>query len=174
MSPPSPAYVNRALFWLVTTTAVYVLMNGAQLFETILIVPSWTAAPPASLGMFQGPYRLDFKAFWIVLHSLHELTLMLALAFCWHLTTVRRWLLVLVTVHVAVRAWTIVYFAPTIIAFQNMPYSPTIDPGLVEQAARWRALNIVRVALFMAVNLGLVPLIVRVERMRGAAAHEAR
>ena len=65
MSAASVAYLKRALFWLVTTTAMYLLMNGAQIFETALIVPAWTAAPPASLGMFQGPYRLDFKAFWI-------------------------------------------------------------------------------------------------------------
>jgi hypothetical protein len=103
MSMPSPGYVTRALLWLVTTTAVYLLMNGAQIFETLLIVPAWTAAPPASLGLFQGAYGLDFKAFWIVFHSLHEITFILALAFCWKLKTVRHWLLALLVVHMAVR-----------------------------------------------------------------------
>lgn len=59
----SPRYLKRALFWLVTTTAMYFLMNGAQIFETVLIVPKWTAAPPASLAMFQGEFGLDFKTF---------------------------------------------------------------------------------------------------------------
>jgi hypothetical protein len=77
MGTPSSSYLKRALFWLVTTTAVYLLMNGAQIFETVLIVPAWTAAPPASLGMFQGEYGLDFKTFWIVFHSLHEITFIL-------------------------------------------------------------------------------------------------
>ena len=61
----SPRYLRRALVWLVATTAIYLLMNGAQIFETALIVPAWTAAPPASLAMFQGEFRLDFKTFWI-------------------------------------------------------------------------------------------------------------
>ena len=39
MSTPSASYLRRSLFWLVATTAVYLLMNGAQLFETALIVP---------------------------------------------------------------------------------------------------------------------------------------
>jgi hypothetical protein len=65
--------------------------------------------------------------------------------------------------------WTVAYFAPTIIAFQNMPPSPTIDPVLVRKAAQWRHLNIVRVALFVAVNLAMFPLILRVQALRGSA-----
>jgi hypothetical protein len=169
MSMPSPGYVTRALLWLVTTTAVYLLMNGAQIFETLLIVPAWTAAPPASLGLFQGAYGLDFKAFWIVFHSLHEITFILALAFCWQLKTVRHWLLALLVVHMAVRVWTFVYFAPTVIRFRSMPPSPGIDPALIQEAARWRTLNLVRVALFMAVNLALLQPIYRVAHLLSAS-----
>jgi hypothetical protein len=169
MSTSSTNYSKRALFGLVTTTTVYLLMNGAQIFETVLIVPAWTAAPPASLGMFQGGSGLDFKTFWIVFHSLHEITFILALVLCWKLPGIRRWLLGLLVVHIAVRAWTLVYFAPTIIAFQQLPPSSTVDPALVRAAARWRNLNIVRVVLFMAVNLALLPLIFRVGRMLGAS-----
>ena len=39
-------------------------MNGAQIFETVLIVTAWTAAPPASLALFQGEFGLDFKTLW--------------------------------------------------------------------------------------------------------------
>ena len=165
----SRPYLARALFCLVTTTAVYLLMNGAQLFETLLIVPAWTAAPPASLGMFQGPYRLDFKVFWIVFHSIHELTFIAALVACWRLARIRQWLLALLVVHIAVRVWTVAYFAPTIIAFQQMPASPGIDPGLVAEAARWRHLNAIRVLLFVAVNLALLVPVYRVAKMRCAS-----
>jgi hypothetical protein len=168
----SSRYLKRALFWLVTTTALYLLMNGAQIFETALIVPAWTAAPPASLAMFKGEFALDFKAFWIVFHSLHELTFILALVFSWKLRVVRRWIVALLIIHMAVRVWTVAYFAPTIIAFQSMPYSPTIDPVLVEKAARWRTMNIIRVMLFMAVNGALLPVIYRVARMLGTAERE--
>ncbi len=92
MADPSAAYLTRALSWLAVTTSLYLLMNGAQIFETLLIVPAWTAAPPASLGMFQGDHRLDFKTFWIAFHSIHELTFILALVFCWRLVRVARML----------------------------------------------------------------------------------
>ena len=34
----SHEYLTQGLLWLVTTTALYCLMNGAQIFETALIV----------------------------------------------------------------------------------------------------------------------------------------
>jgi hypothetical protein len=170
----SPRYLKRALFWLVATTALYFLMNGAQIFETALIVPAWTAAPPASLAMFQGEIGLDFKIFWIVFHSLHELTFILALVYTWKLRVVRPWILTLLIIHIAVRVWTIAYFAPTIIAFQSMPYSATVDPALVAKAAQWRTMNIVRVMLFMAVNVALLPAIYRAARMLGTAELETK
>ena len=163
-------HLTQGLLWLVTTTALYFLMNGAQIFETALIVPSWTASPPESLGIFQGNHRLDFKEFWIVFHSLHEVTFILALVFCWNIQGVRNWLLVLLSAHIGVRIWTIVYFAPTIFAFQQVPYVPGIDPDLVAKATRWRNLNCLRVAIFMAINLALLPVIFRVARMLAAVA----
>jgi hypothetical protein len=81
-------------------------------------------------------------------------------------------MLVLFIIHMAVRAWTLAYFAPTIIGFQSMPPSSGIDPALVQKAARWRNLNLVRVAIFMVVNLVLLLPGQRVARMLADA--EAR
>jgi hypothetical protein len=166
----SSSYLTNATLALVVTTGLYFVMNGAQIFETALIIPAWTAAPPASLGMFQGPYRLDFKVFWIALHSLHELTFILALVLCWRLPDVRNWLVILFVAHIAVRVWTVLYFAPTVIAFQGIPYSATIDQDLVTKAAHWRNLNYLRVGVFIAINIALVPVIFRIVRMLSSVA----
>lgn len=78
----------------------------------------------------------------------------------------RRWLPLLLCAHIAVRVWTIAYFAPTIIAFQQMAYSSTIDPpALVEKEAQWRNLNYLRVLMLMAVSLALIRPTVWVGRM---------
>ena len=149
-------------------------MNGAQIFETVLIVPAWTAAPPASLAMFRGEFGLDFKRFWIAFHSLHELTFIAALVFSWRLKGVRQWVLALLIIHIAVRVWTVAYFAPIIIAFQGTPHSAAIDPALVKKAAEWRNLNIIRVILFGAVNGALLVAVYRVARMLCASRPENR
>jgi hypothetical protein len=168
MNTLSDKYISRAALWLMTTTLVYFLLNGAQLFETTLIVPAWTSNPPESFYIFQGPYGLDFQVFWIIFHSIHEVTFILAIIFCWKLKNVRTWLLILFAVHMAVRIWTIAYFAPNIIEFQQMPYSQTSDLELLQQTIGWKNLNYLRVALFIAVSLGLIPLLNQVLRLKYA------
>lgn len=143
---------------LLVTTVAYLLLNGAQLFETAVLVPVWTAAPPASLHLFQGHYGLDFKVFWIVAHSLHELTFLAALVLNWKMPFRRRVLLGILVVHIAVRAWTLLYFAPVIISFQQMPAADSVDQALLQKAVLWRKLNLVRVAVFLLLSFAIIPL----------------
>lgn len=143
---------------LLVTTIAYLMLNGAQLFETAVLVPVWTAAPPASLHLFQGPHGLDFKVFWIVAHSLHELTFLAALALNWKLPSRRRVLLAVLLVHLGVRGWTLLYFAPVIISFQQIPAMGIADNALLQKAARWRDLNLIRVTIFMVLSFVLIPL----------------
>ena len=150
-------YVLRAELWLLITTLMYFLMNGAQIFETAVIVPKWTASPPESFQLFKGNYGLDFKAFWIGLHSVHEFTFILAIIFCWKLE-IRNWLLILFALHFAVRVWTLIYFAPNIIEFQKIANATGFGTDLLSRAALWRNLNYIRVGIFVAISIGLIPL----------------
>ncbi len=52
---------SKATHWLFYSICAYFLMNGAQLWETALMVPAWTVAPPSSLIVFQKPYALDLR-----------------------------------------------------------------------------------------------------------------
>ena len=158
-------YLSRAETWLFITTLIYFLMNGAQLFETAVIVPKWTASPPESFQMFKGKYGLDFKPFWIVLHSIHEFTFILAIIFCWNLQ-IRNWLLLLFTIHFAVRVWTLMYFAPGIIEFQKIANTANAGSALQNKVTLWRKLNYLRVWLFIAVSIGLIPLCVKLIHLK--------
>jgi hypothetical protein len=149
---------SKADLWLFIAISAYFIMNGAQLWETAIMVPAWTAEPPASLVFFQEPYALDFKVFWIVVHSIHEVLFILALFFNWRIPGRKIPLLLLFVAHVGVRAWTLMYFAPTIIEFQQIPASATVDQELVEKAAQWRNMNYLRVGIFFIINISLIPL----------------
>lgn len=162
----STNYVSRARTWLIITTLVYIFMNGAQLFETAVIVPKWAASPPESFRMFSGEYGLDFKAFWIALHSVHEITFILALVFCWKLKAIRNGLLVLFLIHIAVRVWTILYFAPNIIEFQQIANTAYEGSDLLSRATTWKNLNYIRVGIFFAVSLGLIPLCIKMMKLK--------
>lgn len=166
MNNITASYILRAEIWLFITTLVYFLMNGAQIFETAVIVPKWTASPPESFQIFKGPYRLDFKRFWIIMHSIHEITFIVAIIFCWKMEPIRNWLLVLFVIHFAVRVWTLLYFAPGIIEFQKLANTTDIETDLFNKASLWRTLNYIRVGLFIAVSLALIPACIKIMNLQ--------
>ncbi|TSJ42098.1 transposase [Fluviicola chungangensis] len=154
-------YLSRADMWMLITTLTYFLMNGAQLFETAVLVPKWTANPPESFSYLIDRNGASLKTFWIVFHSLHELTFILAIVFCWKIMPIRNGLLILFAVHFAVRVWTLSYFAPNIIEFQKIAEGLNSATDLVKRANVWKTLNYVRVGLFIAVSIGFIPLLWR-------------
>jgi hypothetical protein len=91
---------NRPTQWLLACMVIYALMNGAQLFETAIIVPAWTRMPPETLQLFHSPYHLDFKSFWIALHSIHEVVFIIALILNWNNKSRRTPLLLLFIAHI--------------------------------------------------------------------------
>ncbi|MGX5819268.1 transposase [Chitinophaga lutea] len=158
--------ITRAELWLYITTLLYFLMNGAQIFETFVLVPKWTAAPPDNFPLLLDGHGASLKNFWIVLHSLHEVTFILAIVFCWKIDFARNWLLILFAVHFAVRVWTLAFFAPNIINFQKIAETKIAVEGLAAKVSLWQTLNYVRVAIFIAVSLGLIPLCLKLAGMR--------
>ncbi len=160
--------LSRAEIWLVITTLLYFLMNGAQVFETAVIVPKWSASPPESFQMLQGKYGIDLKTFWIVMHSIHEITFILAIIFCWNVDPIRNWLLILFAIHFAVRVWTLAYFAPNIIEFQKIHDTSHTEMDLLSRTTLWRTLNYIRVGIFMAVSIGLIPLCIRIMNLNSS------
>jgi len=159
-------YLTRAEIWLCITTLIYFLMNGAQIFETLVFVPKWTASPPDNFKLLLDGRGASLKFFWIIIHSLHEIIFILAIIFCWKIDPVRNWLLILFAVHFAVRAWTLSYFAPNIIDFQKIAEKQTLAKDLISRTSLWQTLNYIRVALFMAVSIGLIPLCIKLFNLR--------
>jgi hypothetical protein len=158
-------YLFRAEMWLLVTTLIYFIMNGAGIFETAVIVPKWTSNPPDSMKILGGEYGIDLKFFWIIMHSIHEITFIVAIVFCWHIPGVREWLLFLFASHFGIRVWTLAYFAPNIMAFQAMVNTNVYDANLKERANRWKNLNYIRTGLFIAISLGLVAVFLQVIAM---------
>ncbi len=133
-------------------------MNGAQIFETLVFVPKWTDSPPNNFKLLLDGQGTGLKTFWIVFHSIHEITFILAIVFCWEIELIRHWLLILFAIHFAVRIWTVSYFAPNIIRFQKIAETQSKEENLLSKASVWQKLNYLRVSIFMALSIGFIPL----------------
>ena len=165
MNELTPSILTRAESWLCLTALLYCVMNGAQIFETFLIIPKWSTAPPESLQYINGQFLPNLKTFWIVLHSLHEICFIVAIVFCWKLD-LRNSLLILFAVHFAVRTWTILYFAPNLMAFQSYASGEGNIANIIEKISLWRKLNYVRVGIFIALNIALIPIIIKLLHLK--------
>jgi hypothetical protein len=141
-------------------------MNGAQIFETLVFVPKWIDSPPDNFKLLLDGKGTSLKIFWIVFHSLHEIAFILAIIFCWKIDPVRNWLLILFAMHFAVRVWTLSFFAPNIIDFQKVAETPSLAKDLINRTSLWQMLNYVRVAIFIAISLGLIPLCIKLFSLR--------
>jgi len=159
-------YITRAEIWLCITTLLYFLMNGAQIFETLLFVPKWSSSPPYTFRFLLDGEGLSLKFFWIILHSLHEIAFILAIIFCWKIGPVRNWLLVLFIIHAAVRVWTLTFFAPNIIQFQNLASASSVPEQILTKISLWKTLNYIRVAVYIAVSIGFIPLCIKLFGLR--------
>ena len=159
-------YIFRAEAWLLITILIYFIMNGAGIFETAVLVPKWSSSPPESFQIFRGEHGIDLKIFWIVMHSVHEITFIVAIIFCWQIPGVRETLMLLFAVHFGVRVWTMAYFAPNIIEFQRIANTGEQAADLPFRTTRWRNLNYIRTFTFVAVSVGMVAVFVEVLGMQ--------
>lgn len=160
------SYLHRAEIWLCMATVIYFFINGAQIFETLVFVPKWSASPPESLKILSDGPGMSLKTFWILFHSIHEIVFIMAIVFCWKIDPVRNWLILLLIIHFSVRVWTLSYFAPNIIDFQNMAEDPSLKDKIATRISRWQFLNYIRVAVFIVVSIGFIPLCVKLFSMR--------
>lgn len=160
--------VARAEIWLCITTLLYFMMNGAQIFETLVFVPKWVSSPPENFKLLLDGKGVSLKIFWIVFHSVHEIAFILALVFCWKIDPVRNWLFILFIAHIAVRAWTLIFFAPNIIDFQKLAETSVIPENLAYRTSAWQKLNYIRVAIFIAISIGFIPLCIKVLNLRSS------
>ena len=53
---------------------------GGSVYEALVVYPAWSASPPASLALLQGPHAVDSTRFWILVHVCFEIALIAALA----------------------------------------------------------------------------------------------
>lgn len=159
-------YLMRAEIWMLVTTLFYFLINGAQVFETAVFVPKWAASPPETLKLLADRNGMSLKTFWILFHSLHEITFILAIVCCWKIDPIRNWLLILFVLHFAVRVWTILFFAPNIIGFEKIANGEAATAGLINRVSLWQTLNYLRVAIFIIISLCLIPLCIKLMNMK--------
>lgn len=134
------------------------IVVGAAVYEHMAVIPKWSAAPPASLSMFQGEYGLDAGSFWSMIHPLTLVLLIISLALFWK-TKSRQNIAAALVGYAMLLVVTATYFVPELMAIIKSEYLETVDETLKGKADLWETLSLVRMAflviLSVVLNMGL-------------------
>jgi hypothetical protein len=133
----------------------FIIVLGGATYEHAAVVPVWTSAVPASLHMFQGEYGLTAWNFWIPVHPITMVLLVIGLIANWG-TERRNYVLVTIIGYAAVLAATFVYFVPELMALVQSSYSATIDADLTRRALTWQSASLVRLGFLIVLAIVLL------------------
>jgi hypothetical protein len=139
--------------WL--ATACFLLVCGAGAYEHVVLVPVWTADPPASLAMFHGLHPLESERWWRVVHGPTLLLELVALVLLRGQAR-RRFVAIASGGYVVVLAVTLVWFVPELLALIEDPNAGIPAVEWKARADRWELLSLVRLAVMLLLGAALL------------------
>jgi hypothetical protein len=110
---------------------------GGGLYEHIVLTRMWSSSPPSSFSIIQPNTGVPLQRFWIPVHVAITVFLFLAIILTWGDSRVRLLLIVGLVSYIAMRIWSILYFIPEMLAFQQIPSDSAPTAELSAKVAKW-------------------------------------
>jgi hypothetical protein len=139
---------NAALICLITVIGFEL---GGAIYEGMVVASQWSAYPPVSFEILQGPYALPLSKFWVPLHLAAQFLIVVVLILCWKEKRVRNFMLVIVGLYLMLRIPTFMYFIPELGEFSTTPPTGPFSQELKDRADLWVNLSTVRTVIIASV-----------------------
>jgi hypothetical protein len=110
---------------------------GGGLYESFVLIPLWSKAPPSSFAIIQPGTGVPLQRFWIPVHVAITLCIIVALMMTWGEPIVRCLLLVTLVSYIVMRVWSRLFFIPEMLAFQKVPLDEAPSAALAARVSRW-------------------------------------
>ena len=132
------------------------ILLGGIVYSHIVYFPVYLSALPDSAVLVNGPYALHEERFWLLIHPLAILSLIISLGLNWKIRARRKFIFIPLVVYVLAIVVTSLYFVPELRAFHNSPSLNISRADWYARGQRWQYLSWVR-GTFM--GLSIVPLL---------------
>jgi hypothetical protein len=129
---------------------------GGIAYSHLVFFPVYLSALPDSAVLVNGPYALNEGVFWMIIHPLLIVSLIIALALNWKSAPHRKLILISFGVYILVIVTTTIYFVPELIAFQHSPESGVSRAEWFARGQRWQKLSWTRGIIMYAAILPLL------------------
>ena len=137
---------------------------GGIAYSHLVYFPPYLSALPDSAVVVNGPYGLHEAIFWMIIHPLLILSLIITLVLNWSLQARRKLILISFAVYVLVIVISLIYFIPELIAFERSPESSLAPAEWLARGQLWQRLSWIRGAVMYA---GILPLLLALAKPVG-------
>jgi len=137
------------------TCMAFITIMGGAVYEHLNVVPTWSAGPPLSLSMFQGEHGLNPELFWMLIHPINLVLLLVTLFIHWK-SQRRKYILVVLLSYVAILIITAIYFVPELLSIITTEPGNIVDDQLTARAGLWEALSIIRLGVLVVLAMILL------------------
>ena len=134
---------------------------GGIVYSHLVYFPVYLSALPDSAVVVNGPYGLNDAIFWMTIHPLLILSIILALILNWTLRARRKLILMSLIVYALAIIVTQLYFLPELIAFERSPSSSVTAAEWFVRGQRWQWFSWIRGGIMYG---GIVPLLLAVTK----------
>lgn len=146
---------NLSNFVLMLAIVLWGTLLGGVVYSHLVYFPAYLSDLPASAVIVNGPYGMNDGKFWVIIHTLLIISLVVALVFNWG-NSRRKLIALSFVVYVVVLLISFYYFVPELTLFQHSPESTVPAAEWLARGRRWQRLSWLRgVAMYLA----YVPLI---------------
>jgi hypothetical protein len=130
----------RTIALMISVLLMGILLGGI-VYSHVVYFPVYLSALPDSAVLVNGPFALHEEKFWLMIHPLAILSLIVSLAFNWKMRTRRNLIAIPLIVYLGAIVATALYFVPEL---RNFHKSPSMNISAAEWYARgqrWQYLS---------------------------------
>ncbi|HEY5839601.1 MAG TPA: hypothetical protein VIT19_11240 [Pyrinomonadaceae bacterium] len=150
-----PKLSLRTIALMVSILLMGILLGGI-VYSHIVYFPIYLSALPDSAVLVNGPYALHEENFWLLIHPLAILSLIISLALNWKIRARRKLIIIPLVVYLLAIVATSLYFVPELRAFQNSANLNVSPAEWFARGQRWQYLSWARGTLM---GFSIVPLL---------------
>ena len=137
---------------------------GGVAYSHLVFFPPYLSHLPESTNLINGPYGVHDENFWMLIHPLLILSLIITLLLNWKLVDRRRYILIAMGIYALAIIATAIYFVPELKAFAESNRSTTISTAeWLQRGQQWQYLSWTR-GFFMYV--GFVMMLIALTKSR--------
>ncbi|MBD0370931.1 MAG: hypothetical protein ICV60_08860 [Pyrinomonadaceae bacterium] len=140
---------------------------GGIAYSHLVYFPVYLSALPDSSVVVNGPYGLKEAIFWMIIHPLLILSLIITLILNWKSRARRKLILISFAVYIVVLVVSNLYFIPELRAFERSPVSGLSPAEWLARGERWQYLSWIRGATMYAFILPLLLALTKPDKFQG-------